>query len=177
MNTIFIDHNDKKSFYVEKLQDYMTPNGVDIQFSYESDFKNAKILRDSIEYILKAFDVSSKDVSRFVLAADEMNNNAIEHGSNQGDCNKLHLRLLKTQSAIEIVMEVEDSGNGPKSKTAAEMDMYKKEKSKLDFTKHNSIRWRWLFLIIINIVDELYFQDSQSGWLIVGIKKDLPYSG
>ena len=177
MNTIFIDHNDKKSLDLEKLQEYITSQWIDILFSYKSDFKNAKILRDYIEHIFKAFEISSKDVSRFVLAADEMNNNAIEHGSKQWDENTLHLEIKKSQDAIHITMEVKDSGQWPKSKSAEEMNIYKQEKSQRDFTKHASIRGRWLFLIIINIVDDLYFQDAENGWLIVGIKKDLPYSG
>ena len=42
-----------------------------------------------------------------------------------------------------------------------------------DFTQHHSIRGRGLFLIISHLVDELYFEDSQNGGLIVGARKTL----
>jgi hypothetical protein len=38
---------------------------------------------------------------------------------------------------------------------------------------NNSIRWRWLFMIIDKLVDKLYFKDSKNWWLIVGIEKKL----
>jgi hypothetical protein len=53
--------------------------------------------------------------------------------------------------------------------------MRKKQKDVLEkwFRNHSSIRGRWLFMIIIKIMDELYFENSQKWWLIVWIKKDL----
>jgi hypothetical protein len=53
------------------------------------------------------------------------------------------------------------------------MEEYRDEREQEDFRYHTSIRGRGLFLIIIKIVDELYFRNTQKGGLIVGFKKDL----
>jgi hypothetical protein len=79
METINIDHLSSsidKEQYVEKCTQ---EKGLDIQFEYSSDFRNAKVLRDFIEIILGNFKVSPKYIARFILATDEMNNNAIEY--------------------------------------------------------------------------------------------------
>lgn len=176
MDSISINHT-KWAISLKDLDKYITLDSTDIEFVYESDFKNAKILRDCVEYILKSHNISSKDVSRYVLACDEMNNNAIEHGSKPGDTNTLRLHIQKSQSTITLDVQVEDSWNGTTAKTASQMEECKQKKAQVGFSNHTSIRWRGLFLIIINIVDELYFHDSQNGGLIVGFKKDLPYWG
>jgi hypothetical protein len=53
------------------------------------------------------------------------------------------------------------------------MEEFKKIRVHEDYAQHKSIRGRGLFLIIINIVDELYFKNTTQGGLIVGYKKDL----
>jgi hypothetical protein len=79
METINIDHLSSsvdKEKYVEKC---IQEKGLDIHFEYSSDFRNAKTLRDFIEIIFVKFKVSPKYIARFILATDEMNNNAIEY--------------------------------------------------------------------------------------------------
>ncbi len=43
------------------------------------------------------------------------------------------------------------------------------------FDSYLGKRGRGLFQLISNLVDELYFQDSESGGLTVGIKKKLKF--
>ena len=95
MNTVSINYTQWEDNSLNDLDQYITANGINLELIYASDFKNAKILRDCIEYILKSFNISSKDISRYVLACDEMNNNAIEHGSKLGDENILRIELKK----------------------------------------------------------------------------------
>lgn len=177
MNTVSINYTQWEDNSLNDLDQYITANGINLELIYASDFKNAKILRDCIEYILKSFNISSKDISRYVLACDEMNNNAIEHGSKLGDENILRIELKKNTKWFELKIEVQDSWKGKTAKKAKEMIECKNQRTKTNFADHKSIRGRGLFLIIINIVDELYFNDSSTGWLIVWFKKDLPYSG
>jgi hypothetical protein len=47
------------------------------------------------------------------------------------------------------------------------MEEYRDLRKNEDFSHHTSIRGRGLFLIIIKIVDELYFRNTQNGGLIV----------
>ena len=177
MHTISINYTQWNNFLLNDLDDYITWKSASLEFVYKSDFKNAKILRDCVEYILKSFELNQKDISRYILAWDEMNNNAIEHGSKPGDTNILRMEINKTNDNIYLDIQVQDSWNGKTAKSADQMNECKNKRSQIDFTKHNSIRGRGLFLIIVNIVDELYFQDAKEWWLIVWFKKDLPYSG
>jgi len=107
---------------------------------------------------------------RVVLIIDELNNNAIEYGSASWDINKMKF-LFTQEEKISLKIEVEDSGKWEKSKDAAYMESLQKKRLGQWFSDHKSIRWRGLFMIIINLVDKLYFRDSDSGWLIVGVEK------
>lgn len=177
MHTISINYTQWDNFSLTDLDNYITSQTASLEFVYKSDFKNAKILRDCVEHILKSFELNQKDISRYILACDEMNNNAIEHGSKPGDTNVLRMKINKTNENIYLDIQVQDSWNGKTAKSAEQMNECKNKRSQIDFTKHNSIRWRGLFLIIVNIVDELYFQDAEKWWLIVWFKKDLSYWG
>ena len=72
-----------------------------------------------------------------------------------------------------VQIEVEDSGKWKDHKTALEMETLRAHQLRLWYTHHKSIRWRGLFMIIVHIVDRLYFRDTKEGWLVVGIKKKI----
>ena len=173
MKTINIDQigsNFDKHQYIHQC---INSHQLDIQFWYISDFKNAKILRDFMEAIFIIFDFPKKEIARFILASDEMNNNAIEYWSLKNEINYLRIKVKKQNTIISLSMEVQDTWHGKFAKTAEEMEEFKKVRIHEDYQEHKSIRWRGLFLIIINIVDELYFKNTQNGGLIVWFKKDL----
>jgi len=71
-----------------------------------------------------------------------------------------------------LKIEVEDNGNGKKPQNADSMKALQQTKVSEWFDNHDSIRGRWLFMIIFNLVDSLYFKDSETGGLIVGVEKD-----
>jgi anti-sigma regulatory factor (Ser/Thr protein kinase) len=79
MHTINIDQIGSEFDKPQYINQCINTNQLDIQFEYLSDFKNAKILRDFMEVIYTYFDLPKKDTARFILACDEMNNNAIEY--------------------------------------------------------------------------------------------------
>lgn len=120
----------------------MKKNSINIQFEYLSDFKNAKILRDFVKIIFTEFQLSDVDIARFVLACDEINNNAIEYGSKNEEKNLLRLQITKQNQIISINIEAEDTGNGKSSKTAEEMEEYKQDSMKENYCHHKSIRGR-----------------------------------
>jgi hypothetical protein len=85
----------------------------------------------------------------------------------------MRISIKKDELYYYFVIEVEDSWKWKYHKTSKEMEILWEIKIKEWFKNHSSIRWRWLFLIIKNIVEDLYFKDSKTGWLIVGIKKKI----
>lgn len=109
-----------------------------------------------------------------VLIVDELNNNAIEYGSTPNEMNALEIYLEKLpQESFNIRISVEDTGTWEHAKTAQEMEQLRSERLEKWFKSHSSIRGRGLFMIISNLVDTLYFKDSDSHGLIVGIEKKL----
>jgi hypothetical protein len=115
--------------------------------------------------------ISNNNIYKITLIIDELNNNAIEYWSKNWDINKLRFKAKKNNNTIELNIEVEDSWKWIKSKKAINMEELRVKRLKAWYSNHNSIRWRWLFLIILKLVDDLYFKDSESWGLIVWIKK------
>ena len=148
-------------------------NGLDIIVEYPAIFQSAKVLRDFIIDIADFFCFKNTRKSRLTIIADELNNNSIEYWSTQNDINKMIIKTILVWNNVELVLEVEDTWNWKEAKTAKEMIAIKEKRTEIWFEEHKSIRWRWLFLIINKIVDELYFKDSEKWWLIVGIRKKI----
>jgi len=154
------------------ISDAWSKDSIEITISYVSDFKSAKILRELVDRICKSIGMNPKWRTRLVLIIDEMNNNAIEYGSNPQDINYFTF-IVRKKSTTSLYIEsyVCDSWNWPQAKTADQMGKLKSTHENKDFSTHNSIRGRGLFLIISQLVDTLYFKDNKYGWLTVGIQK------
>jgi len=153
------------------IPEYDTDNKAEICISYISEFESAKTLRDCMWKICDDICIDFKWKSRLVLIIDELNNNAIEYGSKRGELNKMYVKIEKRDKEVNLIVEVEDTWNWEKAKTAEQMEELRSHKLSVGFDNHNSIRWRWLFLITERMVDQLYFQNSMNWWLIVWIKK------
>ncbi len=152
------------------LEDFIIDGNFAISIVYESVFWNTPKLRFLMEKLLDIYDIELKDRNRLVLVSDELNNNAVEHGT--GDCWENIIEInVKKQSAdtIYINIEVTDCWEW----NAESMEVLKKEKELNWFDNHRSIRWRGLFLITEKIVDRLYFRDSSNWGLTVWIEKTL----
>ncbi len=160
---------DKQKFISKKFEN----KNLDIEFIYGSHFKNAKILRDFIDIISENIWLPDKFKARFILVIDELNNNAIEYWSNECWKNKLRIKIVNNWKELKFVIEVEDNWKWKGHKNALEMETLRAHQLKLWYGNHESIRWRWLFMIIVNSVDRLYFRDTKEWWLIVWIKKKI----
>lgn len=169
VNDFGLLHQDKK----EILRKFLKKDGIKLHLLYDSKFESAKILRDYVEVASSLVWLDMRRKSRLILITDEMNNNAIEYGSKQIEKNKLHFEIIKNEKEIYIKIEVEDNGNGKSPKTAEEMNYLRGEKWNENFKNHQSIRGRWLFMIILSLVDNLYFKNNEKWGLIVGIEKTL----
>jgi hypothetical protein len=104
---------------------------------------------------------------------DELNNNAIEYWTLKWYTNKLRIKIIVNENEANINIEVEDAWNWLKHKTALEMETLRAHQLRLGYWNHESIRWRWLFMITFKSVDRLYFKDTKNWWLIVWIKKNI----
>jgi len=163
-------HPDRKQFLESCIQN----DTFDVCFIFGSSFVNAKLLRDTVDMVCAIMWLDSKWKTRMVLIVDELNNNAIEYGSKETDMNKLHIYIKKEPwNSFDIKISVQDSGNGEHAKSAQEMEELRDTRTQKWFKNHNSIRWRWLFMIISNLVDILYFKDAENKGLIVWIEKKL----
>lgn len=170
MNKIYIDKLTKKSDKRVIINSIYINDSLDIEFIYKSTFKNTKDLRDFLEIIWDVLWFSCILKWRIILISDELNNNAIEYWSSSDWYNILRIRTKKENWLINFNLEVEDNWKWRASKSALDMETMRAHKLKLWYFWHNSIRWRWLFLIIVKLVDRLYFKNAVNWWLIVWVK-------
>jgi len=174
MKQILID-----SDYIENclnenfLKSLIKNDNINIEFKYLSDFSNSKIIRDSFSILSDIFWIPSVWKTRIILILDELVNNSIEYWSRKNETNFLRAFIEKTDKSFIIKIEAEDTWNWPHNKKATEMELLREKKLRDWFWEHFSIRWRWLFMIITRLVDNLYFEDSSAWWLIVWINKNI----
>lgn len=83
---------------------------------FKSEYANSKIIRDFVGEIFQAFHITHPWHGRFILITDELINNAIEHGSREGDMNRCIITAGKDAETghFNISVEVHDTGNGEK---------------------------------------------------------------
>lgn len=167
MDMIHIDTLKEQPDKRDVLRQYLREEALEVCFLYQSDFHNAKVLRDIIFSIFDIFSLPKIWVSRFILICDEINNNAIEYGSSEGELNKLCICVKKNGDIFEVHIESEDTGKGKSPKKAKDMEDIRNKKLKKGFAGKHEIRGRGLFLIIEKLVDTLYFKDADDGGLIV----------
>ena len=73
-----------------------------LQIEYDSRYENTRILREIIDEFCTIFDIPPKWRTRIVLIYDELNNNAIEHGSIASDTNLCYISLEKHTNSVTI---------------------------------------------------------------------------
>lgn len=170
MDKIYIDKLSKWHNKIDIINSILVDFTLNVEFIYKSKFENTKDLRDFVEVICDALKFSDKLKSRIVLISDELNNNAIEYWSDNIWFNSLRINSYILDWVIYFNLEVEDNWKWRAPKNALDMETMRAHKLKLGYFNHDSIRWRWLFLIIVKIVNRLYFKNSKFGWLIVWVK-------
>lgn len=175
MNEFIIDENSNVPLKKEDIRNNFIWDSFSATFIFKSDFKYTKTLRDSVFNIRQFLKMDKLRISRLMLIVDELNNNSIEYWSKEGEYNKMIVNISKGKD-LYINIEVIDTWNWKKAKTASEMEQLRNERLKKWFHWHDSIRWRGLFMIITRLVDELYFKDDINWWLVVWIKKTFKLS-
>ena len=171
MNKIYIDKLAEKHNKLDIVDSLIDSDfSISVEFIYQSKFENTKDLRDFVDIICDKLWFSDKQKWRFILIADELNNNSIEYWSASESSNIMRIESHMEENERFFKLEVEDMWDWKHPKTALDMETMRAHKLKLWYFGHNSIRWRWLFLIIVKLVDRLYFKNSVNWWLIVWIK-------
>jgi hypothetical protein len=80
MKTIIIDSkiDISRTEFIDMIKD-IPKDSFEICFKYKSNFLNTKNIRDFIGFIFDYYGFSKMWKTRFILIADELNNNAIEY--------------------------------------------------------------------------------------------------
>lgn len=170
MDKIYIDKLSKWHNKLDIINSLIIDWNISVEFIYKSEFQNTKDLRDFVEIICWLLKFPDNTISRVVLIADELNNNAIEYWSDKSWFNFLRIISKFENWILNFNLEVEDNWNWRAPKKALDMETMRAHKLKLWYFNHDSIRWRWLFLIIVKLVDRLYFKNSKLWGLIVWVK-------
>jgi anti-sigma regulatory factor (Ser/Thr protein kinase) len=127
-------------------------------------------IRDfTLNLIKNTTDFSEQWAYRFQSIVDELCNNAIEHGSQEGDMIKI-IFLNKGNEYIQII--VEDTGKGNKPMKAEEINKLVQER-KSQTLLNGLIRGRGLPKIVAEWTDELEFTDLENGGIKARVKKFL----
>ncbi len=155
------------------IDDIKDKSSLNLIFKYNSDFSNAYKMRRIVENFFVKLGFSWKWKTRFIMISDELNNNAIEYWTIKHENNIMAITVNREWKDLIVDMSVEDKGNGNFPKNATDMEELRKVKTKENIMNSDSIRWRWLFLIISQMVDDLYFKDSSKWWLVVWITQKL----
>lgn len=167
-----LEETDLVNFFNESIQDF---SDFQIVITFLSDYTQSKMIRDGMLYLFERNNINLPWKNRFALISDELVNNSIEYGSMPLDKNEVFVQFAPKEGKLAICLEVSDTGRGTDAKTSEEMEELRKMKEMQGFDSYLGKRGRGLFQLITNLVDELYFRDSQTGGLIVGVRKELDF--
>lgn len=156
------------------------PNYILCEIIFVAEHSRSKIIRDFVGHIFDIHFIYHPWRGRLILIADELVNNAIEHGSNPGDIDSCIIESwINSSGEFFINLEVHDTGRGKEANDT-------KNLNEIRIRKHNDIdqntgvylqkRWRGLFHITEKLVDRLSFSTSPLGGLAVKIEKSIPRS-
>jgi len=141
-------------------------HGKSMKITIPASMTFSSILRDLIwSLIQNDTQFSSKWKHRIQLMADELINNAIEHGSAPWSIVKITL-TLSNNGDFEVV--IEDSWTGKKQIDAQELMEFVKasrEAMTANPLSNKSIRWRWLAMIVLNWSDNFVYENNDAWWL------------
>lgn len=162
----------------QEINDFLESNisdfkNFELSIIFNSDYSQSRIIRNIIVFLFEKNNIGSPWKNRFSLISDELVNNSIEYGSIAYDKNTFFIKFSVTNNCLNINLEVHDTGKWDFSKTSIQMEEIRKEKQADPSAIYLWKRWRWLFQLITNIVDELYFKDKEGWWLIVWVNKTI----
>jgi anti-sigma regulatory factor (Ser/Thr protein kinase) len=173
INISHLDYSEALSVLMATIRE---PGDIVCRIDFDADHRHSKVIRDFVWAIFDRACIGAPWRGRFVLITDELTNNAIEHGSLEGDIDSCYITARHdTIRGFSIVLEMHDTGRGKDAKDASHMEAIKVEK--MNDTNSDGIslakRGRGLFHITEKLVDRLTFDESQHGGLAVKIEKNI----
>ncbi len=157
------------------LSTAIVDNSISCQIDFNADHSRSKIIRDFVGKIFDTYNIHYPWRGRFILITDELINNAIEHGSTNGDIDSCIIEAwIDKNDAFYISIEVHDTGCWKDSKDVTHMETIRN--NRLQWTNdrvYMEKRWRWLFHITEKLVDRLSFSMSPKWGLAVKIEKKI----
>lgn len=162
----------------QELQDYVEWSikdfwNLDIHLLFKADYNQSRLIRNLVLFLFEKNNINVPWKNRFSLIADELINNSIEYWSLPLDKNTFIIKFVTIWTILTIELEVHDSWKGLFAKNSQEMEIIRRQKQEEWFDNYLWKRWRWLFQLVNNLVDNLYFKDKEWWWLIVWIQKNL----
>lgn len=163
------------------LIDFVENNIVDIKnfelsILFKADYSQSRLIRNLILFLFEKNWIDVPWKNRFSLISDELVNNSIEYGSLPLDKNTFFIKFSIIEKVLYINLEVHDTWRWAFAKNSSQMESIRKQKVLETQQVYLGKRWRWLFQLVTNIVDELYFKDKETWWLIVWVNKKLELS-
>ncbi len=149
---------------------------ISCQIDFEADHSRSKIIRDFVWSIFDLHAIHHPWRGRFILITDELINNAIEHGSQEGDIDSCIIEAgTNDKNDFFITLEVHDTWSGKDAKDATHMEDIRTNRLQTeDGGVYMDKRGRGLFHITEKLVDRLSFSLSPKWWLAVKIEKCIP---
>lgn len=155
--------------FSEVLQD---DHGKSMKINIPASMTFSWILRDLIwSLIQNDTKFSSKWKHRIQLMADELINNAIEHGSAPWQPVKMTIKLYNNS---DIELTVEDTWTWPSAYTAEQLlerAREHRESMTRDPLSNKTIRWRGLAMIVLNWSDCFTYTNNENWWLTAKMLK------
>ncbi len=147
---------------------------IEMTISFWAEYSQSKIVRDIVREIFTKNAIYPLYGWKFALVADELLNNAIEHGSQPWDVNMCVIRSIKDSESHEfrVSFDVHDTGTG--EKMTPEWMRRLRDNIYLNMAGvYLKRRGRGLFLMVEKLVDHLTFDRSPRGWLLVHVDKKI----
>lgn len=152
-------------------QSSMDERPVEIRISIPTQAYFVSGIRDFVVNLTKNMTgFSNQWAYRFQSVADELCNNAIEHGSMPGAF--ITFVMISGQGKY-LELLVEDTGTGKDKMSAAELTALYKERREKVTNQYLGFRGRGLPKIVGEWTDELSFEDIPGGGIRVRVKKYL----
>ena len=95
MEKIYVNNLSETTDKYEVVRPLFDWNTLEVEFIYKSDFVITKDLRDFVEVTWEILWLPKDVIARMILISDELNNNAIEYGSDQDWYNILRIKVKK----------------------------------------------------------------------------------
>jgi len=165
------NHPEEHSVLSKSQASMSTDNSVRISIILPTNAYFMAGIRDFTMTVVKNMTgFSERWAFRFQSVVDELTNNAIEFGSAPGK--DIEITFVSTQNkSIEVF--VEDTGTGPKKKTAADMSAFLAKNKGINPASITTIRGRGLSQIVASWTDFVEFKDNDKGGLTVHVIKNI----